>query len=665
MFFNFLTGLCLAIVSFILTAIPSTCELNVYLRYLFRLFPSYCLGDCFLQLSLCTEGTDCPVIDKNGYDMSNTVSPWHWNTTGGNLTFMAIEAVVYFIIVVMIEVALSYPALMADLNPVQDPGLDYQKLINHEDLDVHAERDRVLGNPHSDEIIRIEQLRKVYPMGTNMFGMLYNIFINLCKLVWKRCRGGGDVDAEQQRHSRQSQDALRRHAQANGLASNDVKVAVQCLTFGIPRGECFGFLGINGAGKTTTLSILSGELTPSSGTAHINGFDIISQQRQIRQLIGYCPQFDALFELLTVQEHLELYARIKGLSKLGKDKFEANIEKKIKELNLTIYRDKLAGSLSGGNKRKLSVAIATIGDPPIVFLDEPSSGMDPVARRFMWKVIARMSTMESRCSVMLTTHSMEEAEALCTRIGVMVNGQLQCLGSAQHLKHRFGQGYEVTLKLQTPAEAAVHGLLSRMRTAGLFNKISPALALEDVEGGKSHSLNDWESYRISRAMLPRIGQVLDNPQRLAGIENHVSHISTNALEDTTNTSILLLEGLLRAEDNGENHVMDAAALAANASMSAQQFAEYWLLEDRFDSLTAFLQTEFGPRAVLIERSSSQACRYRIIRSKAGEEQRNDLADVFAKFEQHKEQLGIHEYSVGQTTLEQIFNQFAAKQHSGE
>lgn len=177
-------------------------------------------------------------------------------------------------------------------------------------------------------------------------------------------------------------------------------------------------LGINGAGKTTTLSILSGELTPTSGTAHINSFDIITQQRQIRQHIGYCPQFDALFELLTVQEHLELYARIKGLSKLGKAKFDELIYSKTKEMNLMLYRDKLAGSLSGGNKRKLSVAIATIGDPPIVFLDEPSSGMDPVARRFMWKVIARMSTVESRCSVMLTTHSMEEAEALCTRIGV-------------------------------------------------------------------------------------------------------------------------------------------------------------------------------------------------------------------------------------------------------
>jgi ATP-binding cassette, subfamily A (ABC1), member 3 len=133
------------------------------------------------------------------------------------------------------------------------------------------------------------------------------------------------------------------------------------------------------------LSILSGELTPTSGTAYIHNYDIINHQQEIRQLIGYCPQFDALFELLTVEEHLELYARIKGLGTFGPEQFRDAIEKKLTEMNLLLYRDKVAGSLSGGNKRKLSVAIATISDPPIVFLDEPSSGMDPVARRFMWK----------------------------------------------------------------------------------------------------------------------------------------------------------------------------------------------------------------------------------------------------------------------------------------
>ncbi|GMH84067.1 hypothetical protein TL16_g09806, partial [Triparma laevis f. inornata] len=198
------------------------------------------------------------------------------------------------------------------------------------------------------------------------------------------------------------------------------KVAVKNLSFGIPTGECFGFLGNNGAGKTTTLSILSGEFPPSSGTGYIAGYDIQGDQSLIRRKIGYCPQFDALLELLTVREHLCLYARIKGITEESLPNVVHSIMEK---MDLLDFSNKAAGSLSGGNKRKLSVAIAMIGGPSIVFLDEPSTGMDPVARRFMWDVIALM-TKEGNCSVILTTHNMEEAEALCGRIGIMVAGRL-------------------------------------------------------------------------------------------------------------------------------------------------------------------------------------------------------------------------------------------------
>ena len=115
------------------------------------------------------------------------------------------------------------------------------------------------------------------------------------------------------------------------------------------------------------------------------------------------------------------------------------VEKKLVEMNLKQYENVCAGTYSGGNKRKLSVAIAMLGNPPIVFLDEPSTGMDPEARRFMWNVISRISTTRKRSAIILTTHSMEEAEALSTRISIMVNGTLKCLGSVQHIKTKFGK----------------------------------------------------------------------------------------------------------------------------------------------------------------------------------------------------------------------------------
>jgi ATP-binding cassette, subfamily A (ABC1), member 3 len=150
------------------------------------------------------------------------------------------------------------------------------------------------------------------------------------------------------------------------------KVAVRALSFGIPRGECFGFLGVNGAGKTTTLSMLSGEFPPTSGGAFVAGFSITREQGRLRQCIGYCPQFSALIDALTVREHLELFARIKGIPE---PQVAARVAGKMGEMDLVDFADKAAGSLSGGNQRKLSVAIATISDPPVLFLDGAWSGV--------------------------------------------------------------------------------------------------------------------------------------------------------------------------------------------------------------------------------------------------------------------------------------------------
>ena len=166
----------------------------------------------------------------------------------------------------------------------------------------------------------------------------------------------------------------------NMCINSSMKVAVKKLSFGIPRGECFGFLGINGAGKTSTMKMLTGDVIPTRGSATLAGYDISTEQLQLRSHLGYCPQFDALLDRLTVREHIELFARIKGIAPADENLV---VRAMLQEMDLVPFEHKLAGQLSGGNKRKLSVAIAMIGSPPIVFLDEPSTGMDPVARRFV------------------------------------------------------------------------------------------------------------------------------------------------------------------------------------------------------------------------------------------------------------------------------------------
>jgi ABC-type multidrug transport system ATPase subunit len=146
----------------------------------------------------------------------------------------------------------------------------------------------------------------------------------------------------------------------------------------------------------------------------------------VRKLIGYCPQYNPIFESLTVQQNIDFFARIKGIPKYCRDSLIENV---VDKLGLQNHKDKASGTLSGGNKRKLSVAIAIVGNPPIILLDEPSAGMDPEARRFMWSVVANIASQKTS-AVILTSHLMEEAEALCTKMGIMVKGGVfKCFGS--------------------------------------------------------------------------------------------------------------------------------------------------------------------------------------------------------------------------------------------
>ena len=221
-------------------------------------------------------------------------------------------------------------------------------------------------------------------------------------------------------------------------------VAVDHLTFGVHKEECFGLLGINGAGKTTSFRMLTGDLTITNGNAFIGDAILCQNIKSFQQQVGYCPQFDALLDCLTGREMLYLFARLRGMR-------ERNISKNVKQLiemvDLQEHADKTTQTYSGGNKRKLSLAIAMIGHPAVIFLDEPTTGVDPAARRKIWSTLVYYQE-KFQSSIILTSHSMEECEALCSRIGIMVNGKFKCLGSTQHLRTKYGQGYTVIIKIK-------------------------------------------------------------------------------------------------------------------------------------------------------------------------------------------------------------------------
>ena len=191
------------------------------------------------------------------------------------------------------------------------------------------------------------------------------------------------------------------------------KKAVRSLTVGMPRGQCFGLLGINGAGKTSTFRMITGEFAPTSGDTRVlvtgggqrEYLSVHKDLSRARATMGYCPQFDGLQPNMTAREHLQFYAQVRGVPD---ELIDQTAEALLTKMSLSKYADRQAGTYSGGNKRKLSVAIALIGEPAVVLLDEPSTGMDPEARRFMWDVIS--ASTKGR-TIVLTSHSMEECEA--------------------------------------------------------------------------------------------------------------------------------------------------------------------------------------------------------------------------------------------------------------
>lgn len=207
--------------------------------------------------------------------------------------------------------------------------------------------------------------------------------------------------------------------------------AVDHISFEIFKGEIFGFLGANGAGKTTAMRMLTGLSIPTSGKATIAGFDVYKQTENIKKNIGYMSQRFSLYEDLTVLENLQFYGGIYGLSKV---EIERKSQTLIKDLNLEKNQKKLVSALSLGWKQKLAFSVAIFHDPKIVFLDEPTGGVDPLTRRQFWDLIYAAS--DRGITVFVTTHYMDEAE-YCNRISIMVDGKIAALDSPGNLKQQF------------------------------------------------------------------------------------------------------------------------------------------------------------------------------------------------------------------------------------
>ncbi|XP_035212722.1 ATP-binding cassette sub-family A member 3-like isoform X2 [Stegodyphus dumicola] len=388
--------------------------------WILRIFPSFCISSGFSKLFAIAYNIgicyDVPKKDldflcsvkANSEDFANTCCKdscksncfkqyleWDYSTCAHDIMMLFLDGIIYFCCLLALEARTMEKWLSKHKKQQSGYGTPVEREVpltrTEEDSDVISEEERVLSTHSNDsahEALTVYNLSKM--------------FKNLC--------------------------------------------AVDRLTFGIHEGECFGLLGVNGSGKTTTFRMLTGDCIPSEGNAVIKNFALMADLKKFQSCIGYCPQLDINTDYLTGREVLILFARLNGFD--GKS-MENRVDALIKMLNFN-EADKQSQFYSGGSKRKLSIGIALIGSPPLIFLDEPTAGVDVVSKKKIWGIISQ-ARIKTGSAVIIATHSMKECETLCDRLGIMVNGRFRCFGSVEQLKSKYGKGYTLTIKTKREA----------------------------------------------------------------------------------------------------------------------------------------------------------------------------------------------------------------------
>ena len=289
--------------------------------------------------------------------------------------------------------------------------------------------------------------------------------------------------------------------------------AVNNLNLGLEANEKFGLLGFNGSGKTTTFKSITNEILYDYGKISLFGFDTRKQFKYIRSKIGYCPQENPLFDFMKVKEILDFYSNLKTCF--------IPIEVICEKFGLTKYLNTYCVNLSGGNKRKLTFAIAIMNRPSLLLLDEPSTGVDPDSRRFMWKNINELSNSGHKYNMILTTHSMEEAEILCDRVSWLKKGSFVCIGNPEKLKIQYSLGYKLHVKFNNQ--------VINQNKDSLGNNLQEALqtASELIVGFANYSnylINNPALEPYIRALIKVVSKIKSNTMRitLAQIQKDLS-----------------------------------------------------------------------------------------------------------------------------------------------
>ncbi|CAI5466645.1 unnamed protein product [Closterium sp. Yama58-4] len=578
-FFIFLLGFVLQLM--VMFGFPYTNDFSGFWRVIFSLFPPDLLTLSLKYLTDATKLPESPGVSLSEINKCTLGNAGCTNTLASIYMWLIGDFFIFFILAIYFDNVLPdangirkpilyffYPsfwtgkASFARHNDGKaDPGLE---LVGEEDEDVQEEEERVKGQAERGEVdadvaVSVRGLVKTFPKKFKMKGLK-------CKMM-------------------------------------PPFHAIKGTWFNVEKDKLFCLLGPNGAGKSTTIHCLTGILPTTAGDGLIYGHSIRDpgSMAAIRAIMGVCPQFDILWDRLTSQEHLFLFARIKGLLPSQIPKECAMLLEEVKLTNVTKSR---TSGYSGGMKRRLSVAIALIGDPKIVFLDEPTTGMDPVSRRHVWDIMERAKRGRA---IVLTTHSMEEADILGDRIAIMAKGRMRCIGTSIHLKNRFGAGFVVTVGVRRPG---------RVGNAAAAGAAPGGAGAEDSAAETSNGSSPLSSSAVSPDGTPG-----DNVEAVKGFfydrlgvqpveesQGYITFLVPRSKETMLTTFFRELKQKKRELGVTETHLSLSTLEEVFLTIARKAELETAQAEERFEAITLVdgrtLQVPIGAECVAIPPSAS-------------------------------------------------------------
>ncbi|CAI5734105.1 unnamed protein product [Peronospora farinosa] len=612
-----------ASIVFALSMVPGLCVKANTIAHFLQIMPFYTFSIAMLNIvtvSWTPMRQQCLKVD-GGLDDGNILTllkglgdksenmVWDWEVAGSCWFTLVVLAVVYTVMLIIIDQHEMYPTEFK-----YKIGLALRRVRGYFCRRFYGQRyteaDQT-GVDFDEECPNADMVRAI------RVSKVYNMLI-------KTESGGQNVAADDE-------------ADAAVVNGNGQVVALDDVSFSVEKRDCVALLGVNGSGKSTMFEILTAKVSPTGGKAMIDAYDVTVEARHASTRYGYCPQDNIYFNDLSVREHLELFYRLRCCRSSAMLSEGAVIDKLMKRLDLFPVEKTAASHLSGGNRRRLMLALALLSDhASLLLLDEPSAGVDVVARRLMWRVLHEKRQSRNRTSCLFTTHSMEEAEAVCANAVVLLKGQVVWSGSIPDLKQRVSRGISISLRLDSSA---------------IWNPDEVELYTEQIQRSLESKLSRTELERSSLLV-----QELEEAWKLCHDLLHKSG-DTTAPTVSQQRNKDWLAGL-RARFESDDSVPNVTA-----AIPIVEFVQEWLVQEAFIRLeTQLLRDEMTTRSgeVVVPADLESARGSGTNTSGVYETsctERFGLADVFALMEENKERFNISQYSISELSLERVFEQF--------